>query len=197
MGIELNKGQIYATYDLEMWWRHKKSKQVIEIDGPAGSGKTTIIMYFIQKLGLDLNDVLFVSYMGKAVSQMIRNNLPAKTIHSSCYDCEKVVDRDEDGNIIFLPSGKVKTKLQFTLKEKIPSKPKLIVIDEGYMVPEKNAVDLLSFGIPVIVLGDTNQLPPVFGNPYFLNDPDIHLTQIMRQAEGDPIIYLSQMGMEI
>lgn len=191
MGIELNKGQIFASYDLEHWWHHS-TNQLFQIEGPAGTGKTTIIRYFIDKIGLDLKDVLFVSYMGKAVSQMIRNGLPAKTIHSSCYDCVKVIDRDEDGKIIFLANGKPKTKLEFVLKDKIPGKPKLIVIDEGYMVPEKLAIDLMSFGVPIVVLGDTHQLPPVFGNAYFLQNPDVMLTEIMRQKEGDPIVYLSQ-----
>ena len=191
MSIELNKGQIYACYDLENWW-HNSTKQLIEIEGAAGTGKTTMIIYFIEKIGLELSEVLFVSYMGKAVSQMIRNGLPAKTIHSACYDCVKKIARDEDGKIIFLPNGKPKTYLDFELKEKIPGKPKLIVIDEARMVPEKNALDLLSFGIPIIALGDTNQLPPVFGKPFFLESPDIWLTEIMRQKEGDPIIYLSQ-----
>lgn len=191
MSIELNKGQIYACYDLENWW-HNSTKQLIEIEGAAGTGKTTMIIYFIEKIGLKLSEVLFVSYMGKAVSQMIRNGLPAKTIHSACYDCVKKIARDEDGKIIFLPNGKPKTYLDFELKEKIPGKPKLIVIDEARMVPEKNALDLLSFGIPIIALGDTNQLPPVFGKPFFLESPDIWLTEIMRQKEGDPIIYLSQ-----
>lgn len=191
MSIELNKGQIYACYDLENWW-HNSTKQLIEIEGAAGTGKTTMIIYFIEKIGLELSEVLFVSYMGKAVSQMIRNGLPAKTIHSACYDCVKKISRDEDGKIIFLPNGKPKTYLDFELKEKIPGKPKLIVIDEARMVPEKNALDLLSFGIPIIALGDTNQLPPVFGKPFFLESPDIWLTEIMRQKEGDPIIYLSQ-----
>lgn len=54
------------------------------------------------------------------------------------------------------------------------------------------ALDLLSFNIPVIALGDLNQLPPVFGNPYFLRNPDTILKQIMRQAEGNPIIWLLQ-----
>lgn len=194
MGIELNKGQIFACYDLENWWRNS-NEQVIEVEGAAGTGKTTMIIYFIERIGLDLKDVLFVSYMGKAVSQMIRNGLPARTIHSSCYDCERVVCRDEDGKIIFLPNGKPKTKIDFVLKEKIPGKPKLIVIDEARMVPEKNALDLISFGIPIVALGDTNQLPPVFGNPYFLNNVKIRLTEIMRQKEGDPIVYLSQKAL--
>lgn len=191
MGIELTNGQIYTIYDLEDWWHHS-TRQTFEISGPPGSGKTTMIRYFIERIGLDLDDVLFIAYMGKAASQMSRHGLPARTAHSACYLCEKVVSRDEDGKMIFLPNGKVKTEYQFILRDKLPNKPKLIVIDEGFMMPEKNAVDILSFGVPTVVLGDINQLPPVFGKPYFLQNPDAILTEIMRQKEGDPIIYLSQ-----
>ena len=81
----------------------------------------------------------------------------------------------------------------FVLRDYLPSHIKLIVIDEGSMVNMEIAKDILSFGIPIIVLGDLNQLPPVFGNEYFLKDPDIKLKKIMRQHENDPIIQLSQM----
>ena len=42
-------------------------------------------------------------------------------------------------------------------------------------------------------MGDMNQLPPVFGESTILTNPDHILTQIMRQKENDPIVYLSQM----
>ena len=193
MGIILNNDQIYATMKLESWWNSSTGDQVFELDGPAGSGKTTLIMYLIEKIGLKLDDVLFVAYMGKAASQMQRNHLPAQTIHSSIYDCMMVYDRDENGNIIFNAYNKPKKKMKFVLKEKIHKNPKLIIVDEGFMVPESIAKDLLSFNIPTIVLGDTHQLPPVFGKPYFLNHPDYSLTEIMRQNEGSPIIYLSSL----
>ena len=60
------------------------------------------------------------------------------------------------------------------------------------MVDKKLRKDLVSFGIPVIALGDLWQLPPIFGDPVFLIDPDVILTEIMRQQEGNPIIYLSE-----
>lgn len=60
------------------------------------------------------------------------------------------------------------------------------------MVNDKMREDILSFGIPVVMMGDCNQLPPVFGASSILDFPDFTLTKIMRQAEGDPIVYLSQ-----
>jgi exodeoxyribonuclease-5 len=60
------------------------------------------------------------------------------------------------------------------------------------MVNDQMREDILSFGIPVVMMGDCNQLPPVFGKSSILDYPDFTLTKIMRQAEGDPIVYLSQ-----
>jgi exodeoxyribonuclease-5 len=42
-------------------------------------------------------------------------------------------------------------------------------------------------------MGDINQLPPVFGISSYMLRPDFCLTEIMRQAEGSPIIQLCQM----
>lgn len=152
---------------------------------------TTLIKYFIQEIGMDINDVAFVAFMGKAAMQMGRSGLPAQTLHSLIYSCEKVCKRDDNGNIILDQKGKPILHVDFKLKKSLPSNIKLIVLDEGSMVNTKMAEDLLSFGIPVIVLGDLNQLPPVFGKSYFLNNPNYNLTQVMRQKEDDPIVYLA------
>ncbi len=68
------------------------------------------------------------------------------------------------------------------------------MIDECSMVDAELARDLLSFGKPILVLGDPFQLPPVKGGGYFTEHaPDVMLTQIHRQAEDNPIIRLSQI----
>lgn len=190
--IELNEDQIYASYKAEDWYFNKPSQQVFEISGAAGTGKTTCVRYIIQKLGLELNEVLFVAYTGKAAVQLCRNGVPAKTIHSSFYYYEKVYELDEFGNRIKLDNGKYKKKFDFVLREGLPNKIKLIVIDEATMVNAKFRKDIESFQLPIIALGDLNQLPPVFGDSVFLNTPDVTLRKIMRQAENDPIVYLSQ-----
>lgn len=52
--------------------------------------------------------------------------------------------------------------------------------------------DLLSYGKPILVLGDPAQLPPVKSAGFFTNqDPDVMLTEIHRQAEGNPIIRMA------
>ena len=80
----------------------------------------------------------------------------------------------------------------FTLNHDGPaSRAGLIVIDECSMVDAELGRDLLSFGKPILVLGDPAQLPPVKGGGFFTEaEPDVMLTEIHRQAENDPIIRL-------
>src|SRR3546814_19435893 len=68
-------------------------------------------------------------------------------------------------------------------------KIKLFVIDECRMVDEELGRDLKSFGIPILVLGDPGQLPPVSGGGFFTNhDPDVLLAELHRQAAATPSI---------
>ena len=60
------------------------------------------------------------------------------------------------------------------------------------MVGEEMARDLMSFGKPILVLGDPGQLPPVSGGGFFTEqEPDYLLTDIHRQARDNPIIQLA------
>jgi exodeoxyribonuclease-5 len=60
------------------------------------------------------------------------------------------------------------------------------------MVDGELGRDLLSFGVPVLVLGDPAQLPPIQGGGFFTDtEPDAMLTEVHRQAQDDPIIRLS------
>lgn len=76
----------------------------------------------------------------------------------------------------------------------VTSPVKLIVLDEGSMVGETMAEDLESFEIPILVMGDPGQLPPVGEKPGFdLHNPDVFLTEVHRQAADNPIIYLATL----
>lgn len=119
--------------------------------------------------------------------------LNAKTIHSAIYNMEEIPKLDEKGEIM-MRGNRVVTQRKFVLKESVGKHVKLIVLDEGGSVEDGLARDLLSFDIPVLVLGDIDQLPPVFGKCPFLKKPDIILTEIMRQAEDSEIIWMSQMA---
>jgi exodeoxyribonuclease-5 len=143
--------------------------------GYAGTGKTTLARHVAE--GVD-GDVMFAAYTGKAALVMqSRGCDSARTIHSLIYR-PREIDSEE-------PS--------FVLNEDSEAaKAKLIVIDECSMVDEELGRDLLSFGRPVLVLGDPAQLPPVKGGGYFTEaEPDVMLSEVHRQAAGDPIVRLS------
>lgn len=193
MGIILNDQQEECVKKAIKWYRKLDSKQTFEVSGPAGSGKTTMVKAFISELGISMEDVLFVAYVGKAALQLTRSGVNGRTIHSTFYDIKQTPVLDENGKMV-IKNGRVITRPEFIKKEELPKNIKLIVIDEGPMVNENFGLDIESFGIPVFVLGDLQQLPPVIGQTHYLIRPDYILTKVMRQREGDPIIYLSQLA---
>ena len=81
----------------------------------------------------------------------------------------------------------------FSLNRQSPiAKAKLVIIDECSMVDEELGRDLMSFGTPILVLGDPGQLPPISGGGFFTeHEPDFLLTEIHRQARDNPIIRMA------
>ena len=67
----------------------------------------------------------------------------------------------------------------------------LVILDECSMIDTEMGRDLLTFNVPILVLGDPEQLPPIYGAGFFNDNPDTLLTEVHRQAENDPIIDLA------
>src|ERR1700741_3678107 len=141
----------------------------------AGTGKTTLAKHLAE--GVD-GKVLFAAFTGKAACVMRSKGCPgAATIHSLIYRARESGEET--------PS--------FELWDEAPaSKARLIVIDECSMVDAELARDLMSFGVPLLVLGDPAQLPPIQGGGFFTDgEPDAMLTEVHRPAADNPIVRLS------
>jgi exodeoxyribonuclease-5 len=167
--------QSAALKAVEQWYKSKPRKQVFRIFGYAGVGKTSLARHFAQSIK---GTVLYAAYTGKA-ALMMRNNgcTNAATIHSLIY-------KPEDNDLVGVTFN---VNLSSPLR-----KAALLVIDECSMVDANIAEDILAFNVPVLVLGDPAQLPPVSGAGYFTNaEPDVMLTEIHRQAKDNPIVYLA------
>lgn len=148
--------------------------QVFRLFGYAGTGKTTLARHLADGVG----DVAYAAFTGKAALVMrAKGCREASTIHALIY---RPREREEEA-----PS--------FELWDDAPaSKAKLIIVDECSMVDADLGRDLLSFGVPVLVLGDPAQLPPIQGGGFFTEaEPDAMLTEVHRQAKDDPIVRLS------
>lgn len=171
-----------------------KSNQVYQISGKPGTGKTEVLMEIIRRIGIPLQRVAPMAYVGQAASVMrTRGLINAKTIHSWLYKLVEVELLDEHGKpIIDEVFNKPKLVLKF-----VPTKLDdidYIIVDEASTVPSKMRRDIEKQGLPIIAVGDINQLPPVKDKPAFLLDGEIHyLTQIMRQHKDSGIVYLSEM----
>ena len=169
--FELSEEQKNAIEYIEKIW----NKQPITVlTGYAGTGKSSTITALISRLGLKKSEVAYCAYTGCAAMVLKRKGIQAQTIHHLIYNTRK---DNRTG------------KLYSILKYELDRDYKLIVIDEGSFVGEKIMEDLLTFKVPIIMMGDEGQLPPPIDkiNKYMLK-PDVRLTKIFRQKDGNSII---------
>ena len=162
-------------------WLKTGRPQVFRLFGFAGTGKTTLARHIAD--GID-GDVLFAAFTGKAAQVMRAKGCGnARTLHSLIYRPRGETTEEKTGEV----------SPTFALNRRSPAaKASLIVVDECSMVDEALGKDLLSFGAPVLVLGDPGQLPPVSGGGYFTEaQPDALLTEVHRQARENPIIAMA------
>ncbi len=169
-------GEQRAALDKVGRWLKAGEPQIFRLFGYAGVGKTTLARHAAES---GKADPAYAAFTGKAALVMRSKGCAgATTIHSLIY---RTIEGEDGAG----PS--------FTLNHDGPaSKAGLIVIDECSMVDAELGRDLMSFGKPILVLGDPAQLPPVKGGGFFTDaEPDVMLTEIHRQAKDDPIIRLS------
>ena len=167
-----------ALKAVDTWLKSKpgvSAPQVFRLFGYAGTGKTTLAREFANDVD---GPVMFGAFTGKAAHVMSQKGCNgASTIHSMIY----AVEDDGYGEPRFILN-----------RDSDLSTAALVIIDEVSMVGADLARDLLSFKVPVLVLGDPAQLPPVKDAGYFTEtEPDVMLTEVHRQAEGSPIIRMA------
>ncbi|MAU98408.1 MAG: ATP-binding protein [Fulvimarina sp.] len=166
-------------------WLDNGNQPIFRLFGYAGTGKTTLAKHFAE--GID-GAVQFAAFTGKA-AQVLRSKgaKSARTLHSLIYR-----PRGEE-TVADETSGTARVSPTFSLNRQSPvAKAKLVVVDECSMVDEALGRDLMSFGTPILVLGDPGQLPPVSGGGFFTEaEPDFLLSEIHRQARDNPIIEMA------
>lgn len=192
-------------------------REPFRLFGPAGTGKTTLVKRLARALGT--GNIVYGAYTGKAAHVLRRKGVPATTIHSAIYrpvdNAEararhRVVERelyDYEHDSHHAAEEKVRqlraelAELEEAIRHGVEfelnptsewADADLIVLDEVSMVNEKIGLDVESFGVPVLVLGDPYQLPPVEGGGYWTaHRPDVLLTEVHRQALESPVLALA------
>lgn len=201
--MKFSAQQEKALQDVARWHRSGDSP-FYYLAGYAGTGKSSIAKYIGDTIG---GDVRYACYTGKAASVMRDKGCrDATTIHRLIYipsakgtkRLRDLQDDLKDAQAANPPDARkiesLRTKIvnevalvrspSFILNEDSEIRgASLVVIDECSMVNGMMGEDLLSFSVPVLVLGDPAQLPPVRGSGYFTDRrPDFLLEEVHRQA---------------
>jgi exodeoxyribonuclease-5 len=218
--VTLTTEQYRAIDAVRGWYAgqslRSRSEMPFRLFGPAGTGKTTLARSVGPALGLD--NVVFGAYTGKAAHVLRRKDVPATTIHSAVY---KPVDNYEvraewrrlTAELASINSSSITQNVMRSARlieeiealEATMRRPSfefnphsdwadadLIVLDEVSMVNANMAADIERFGVPVLVLGDPEQLPPIEGGGYYTaTQPDVLLTEVHRQALQSPVYRLA------
>ena len=188
--MELSTDQKKALDTLMGWSKKMGENQFLTLGGYAGTGKTTLISVYRKKIREENKKirVAFASFTGKA-TRVLRGKLA---------EMETVYKEDSIGTIhSLIYSPIVDTKKNIVgWKKKDEIEADLIVIDEGSMVDGTIWGDLVSYGLPIVVVGDHGQLPPIRGDFNLMERPMVKLEKIHRQAEKNPIIKVSMLARE-
>lgn len=211
--LELSPQQLAAFDAVRAWLAleaEERGSDVFRLFGYAGTGKTTIAKDLAAECG---GQVAFATFTGKAAS-VLRDKgcYTAQTIHSLIYipkikgaqhleklrqeitaetDPDKLRElrQQADAERENLKRPSFTLNLDSALRDAA-----LLVLDEVSMVGTSIAQDLLSFGVPILALGDPAQLPPVRDGGYFTEaTPDVMLTEVHRQAQDSPVLRLATM----
>lgn len=173
-----------------------RNKQVYQFSGKAGTGKTAVLSEIIRRIGIPMNRIATMAYIGQAAIVMRTRGLyQSKTIHSWLY--EPIIEPVLDKNGIQLRDEIYNTPVfNMTFIPRDFNDIDYMIIDEGRTVPLSMKKDIEAKGKPIIVCGDKHQLPPVMDEPAYLRDDDTnisYLTQIMRQGKNSEIVYIADL----
>jgi len=218
--MKFSPQQDAALKAVENWYR-SGDQQVFRLFGFAGTGKTTLAKYLAEGIGDDVLFAAYTGKAAHVLQTKGCYN--ASTIHSLIYRSrDKSKARLEElqkelASLIVSMEGmeqeyidnhpkvralrrdiedeaKNASQPMFVLNtESEVREAPLVIIDECSMVDATMGNDLLSFGTPVLVLGDPAQLPPVGSAGFFTENvkPDIMLDEIHRQAQESPILRMA------
>ena len=185
--------------------------RLLKVGGLGGAGKTTLLSKFAAETDLL---VAYCAFTGRAASLLARKfkalgvrgtsktllpdgMKPTPRALETCFvESDPQMDLPFVGTIhrlLYRPViDPVSEELKGWAKRKeLDREYDLIVIDEASMVGADILQDFQAHDVPILAVGDHGQLPPVMSSGGLMEQPDLTLEKIHRQAEGSDIIRLA------
>jgi exodeoxyribonuclease-5 len=171
---------------LRMWDEAASFTQLSEaLISQSGQDLLGEFMALLERDGLAFDESefkLFVAERGETILKFEGIELPQDPIERQnifeIIQKEKIAEHKKSIRDLMAEDLPVRKKEPL----EVITKYSLFMIDEGSMVNEVQGQDVVSFGIPTILIGDPFQLPPVKAKPYWHNlAPQSVLTKIERQ----------------
>ncbi|MEC4620896.1 AAA family ATPase [Bacillus paranthracis] len=179
--IVLTPSQQSVVSKIKRWYSTTHGYGKFELAGFAGVGKSTVVDFILEELGIRADQVRMCAPTGTA-SLVLKEKTPGyscSTLHRLFF----VPELMKDGRTRFVPSAENLYGVR------------LIIGDEFSMTGRRMAEEILPMakkaGCKVLIVGDPGQLPPVKDEEYFFVNPDAILTEVLRQAADNPIVALS------
>lgn len=190
---------------------------MLTVGGYAGTGKSTVTGVFARTAQKARLVVAYVAFTGRASSILARSLKAAGVMFTTKtrrdeedddlaavaygrYFDASLVDRTSGPafvgtihRLIYRPVVNARGELTgWNKRDDLDRDYDLLVVDEASMVSDEMLVDLKRFGVPILAVGDHGQLPPVRASGALMQNPNLRLEKIHRQAEDNPIIALSR-----
>ena len=186
------------AFDQVLKWSTSRSTKVYSVGGYAGTGKSTLTAVLAEELVLNKRKaVAFLTPTAKAAC-VLRNKLSTSQLPSDVYigtvhGFMYIPVTDARGELLGWKRRYFEKQGDTYVCRQDAQVPKLdlIVVDESSMVNEAMEEDILSFGVPVLAVGDHGQLPPVIGRSTWMRSPTVRLEKIHRQAADNPVLALA------
>ena len=175
--------QFRAIQAIDAWYADPAAPQMFWLAGEAGTGKTKTTVFALDHLQerRHLENFVVGAPTGKAAQVLRRKGIDrAATLHSLIYAPRQ---DDDTGELFFARRSEGKF-----------AEADLIVCDEGSMVGDDVAGDLLRSGKKILMIADDYQLPPVTGQGTLTKgEPDFRLVEPHRTARESPVIRLAHL----
>jgi len=155
--LTLTNDQYYGLAKLERWYQ-KFNHQIIEISGVVGTGVWETIQKFIDNIGFDPREIMYLSYDQKQVLEMAAKRYHAYYINGIIYNYTRIVDFDTIP-VINRRSTQIDFVWKKSVRKKIDPKYRLIVVFDSILINESTLNDLCTFGLPIILIRDPMLIP--------------------------------------